>query len=1141
LNSRSIARAAAAILLTLIVLLGAAAGWLGSDSGRAWIATQLTQATDGALTIEALSGHPLHHLAATSIEFRDESLDARIEQFEITWRFWSLLAGKLRIESMTADRIRIQQLQGNQTPSPPPTLPLGLIARLRLDAARVGTIDLLDPDGQPGPRLQDARLASLGFTPEFSGVAELVADERKLELRLAGVPEDWSLTANFIPVQAAHPTITAALHGRRLDAGDVGMAIITMEGRINLDGQWTYADDTIRAQGALGASFSPFGVKADWTAISDDRFSRLHLSMDGAVEGGAMFVRPLQITADADLDDTGLYGSLREGEGLEADWRLDQSGNFQLETRLRQWSVPLARAEGKLTGDISSSINAASLDWTVKAGIHEGEMAGMVARLAIDGAGQAGVWRLSKGTASMLGVNIEALGSGDTEHVNLDGHIESRNVATLLDVAGIKDAKGGLSGSFSLSGRIDDPRLEWQAQLRHFGGLGLQLNQLRGKGWIMPGQRHGEVSMQASMIDYETWHWDTARLGGRLDERGPYLETISKGYLAWELELTAQPQDDLGWDGRLARLFITHDGRELVAMRDRDWRWQAGGLELPEGNLALAGQPGTFGMAISEQGMAGTLRMDDFQAQAVEPWVAARLSSIEGRLGLRLSLSGSWRAPALAIAVTSSDLHFLLPDATEYAPPLDFSELQVEADYADERWSWRAHGQADGVGTFQSSGAIPWQWRLKPWMFAATADEGGQAQLTLHIDQLEAFVSLLPRLDPLAGTATVDINILDPFGQIDSEGSAQISLDAIGFPEFGLDMRGELRAGWKGNRGDLAVEASAGEGSMKMAGPVAWPVAQLPSLSLHRFPLIQLPDQNITVDGELSMSQEDRITWLKGGLTASPLRIAIPEILPTATNDLVWHGDSEKQAEAPLAKTQLDIALMLGEQAEIYGRGMQLMLEGQLHLGGSVSRPWLTGELRIPGGGIDFRNIHLDVTPSSRIVFTGEIERPLIDIEAIRKIDDIIVGVRVQGPADLLETRLYSDPAMSDAEIMAYLATGRPLATLGKDGTADAMTLAGFLMGPSTASRDIKDKLQRALGLDILEVDAGLESSTVAAGKRLGERTTVRLEETIAAESTTAITIEYLLRRNITIFARQVQNAAPTLGLRLRREWGSSP
>jgi autotransporter translocation and assembly factor TamB len=126
---------------------------------------------------------------------------------------------------------------------------------------------------------------------------------------------------------------------------------------------------------------------------------------------------------------------------------------------------------------------------------------------------------------------------------------------------------------------------------------------------------------------------------------------------------------------------------------------------------------------------------------------------------------------------------------------------------------------------------------------------------------------------------------------------------------------------------------------------------------------------------------------------------------------------------------------------------------------------------------------------------------------------------------------------MPDAEILAYLVTGRPLSSLGKNAAADALSVAGFLLGPGSALQDVQNKVQRSLGLDSMEVSAGTESSKVAVGKKIGKRTTVKLEETVAAGSTTAVTLEYLLTNSITVFARQVQNAAPTLGLRYRKEW----
>ncbi|MDX8411582.1 MAG: translocation/assembly module TamB domain-containing protein [Mariprofundaceae bacterium] len=1136
-----IARAAAAILVALLILLGAAAGWLGSDSGRAWLTARLINATDGAIRIEALSGHPLHRLAAASIEFRDDNLDVHIERFEITWRFWALLAGQLHIQSISASRVRVQTLRTEQTSSP--SLPLGLISRLRLDAAHINAIDLINPDGQPGPRLRNARFSQWAFMPEFSGIAEFLADEQKVELRLAGAPANWTIAASMIPAQAAYPATEAVLRGSRLDAGDVAMTISTEEGKLDIDGRWTYADDTIQAQGGLDASFSTIDMKADWAGSSDKRFEHLHFSLDAAVDGGTMFGRLLHITAKAEQDDAGLHGSLREDGGLLASWRLDENKRFHIETRLQQWAVPLARAEGRLTGEINTSIDPASLDWTVEANINEGEMAGMIARLAIDGSGQGGAWRLGKGEVDMLGVHIEAQGSGDMEHMSLDGRITSQDVGDSLHIAGIEEAQGDVSANFALGGLMRDPRLQWRAASTRMTLSGAILSDLDASGWLRPLSQQGEIAVQTARISHGTnGQWTSAHLRARLDDEGIFLNSSAEGSLAWRLQLTGQPQANGGWRGNLGPFSLVFDDREVLAVPRAGWRWQDEQLSLPGADLRLAGLPATLKLATGLHQLDVHLDMDTFDTQSLREWLSPWLRQLEGDMRLSLALSGGWRSPEIAIEGEADKLRFSPLAAPAELPPLAISDMHLSAGYANQNIHWRMQATGNDHAELTSRGDIPWLISLKPWSFTSTEGGTGQAQALLRLSSLSAIRSLAPQLDPLAGSAVIDVAVHDPFGESRLTAKADIALDALGLPEAGLDLHGRLSGQWRERQGALDIDIQAGDGNLRMSGPLSWPVSRLPALSLRRFPLVRLPDQEAFVDGELNAHIRDQTLWIEGNLSAAPLRITIPDTLPEATDDLIWRQDGQVESNGTqLARTRLDIAIDIGDGAEIRGRGMQIALAGSLRLGGSLSRPELSGELRLPSGGLNFRDIHLDVAPESRMIFTGDAKRPLIELAAVREIDNIVVGVRLQGPADQLESRLFSEPAMPDAEIMSYLATGRPLTSLGKDYAADAMALAGFLLGPGTASKNMKDKLQRALGLDSLEVNAGLESSTIAASKKLGKRTTVSLEETVAAAATTAVTVEYNLTRSIILFARQVQNAAPTLGFRLRKEWSAAP
>ena len=80
-------------------------------------------------------------------------------------------------------------------------------------------------------------------------------------------------------------------------------------------------------------------------------------------------------------------------------------------------------------------------------------------------------------------------------------------------------------------------------------------------------------------------------------------------------------------------------------------------------------------------------------------------------------------------------------------------------------------------------------------------------------------------------------------------------------------------------------------------------------------------------------------------------------------------------------------------------------------------------------------------------MFAGSITKPAIDAEAIREVDDKIVGVRVEGRADAPEVTLFSEPAMAQADMVSYLVLGRPLASRRADGSSsnDAMIAAAAI------------------------------------------------------------------------------------------------
>ena len=103
---------------------------------------------------------------------------------------------------------------------------------------------------------------------------------------------------------------------------------------------------------------------------------------------------------------------------------------------------------------------------------------------------------------------------------------------------------------------------------------------------------------------------------------------------------------------------------------------------------------------------------------------------------------------------------------------------------------------------------------------------------------------------------------------------------------------------------------------------------------------------------------------------------------------------------------------------------------------------------------------------------------------------DVIVRLEVKGPLDDLKLTLSSDPAMSEAEIVNYVATGRSQTanTGATRDEADTGALAAEI-GLAGVTGSAQQKAQEAIGLDVLQLrfDA-LEGATLVAGRYVDPR-----------------------------------------------------
>jgi translocation and assembly module TamB len=262
------------------------------------------------------------------------------------------------------------------------------------------------------------------------------------------------------------------------------------------------------------------------------------------------------------------------------------------------------------------------------------------------------------------------------------------------------------------------------------------------------------------------------------------------------------------------------------------------------------------------------------------------------------------------------------------------------------------------------------------------------------------------------------------------------------------------------------------------------------SIKGREFQLIYLPE--LRLDGSPDLTFEGT----PGKLTVTG-RITIPYMLalqsktktPVEPSRDVIIVDREEKKEEEM-KTALDIRVkvVLGKDVTVKAEGVDARMEGAVDVNArGINDIKGRGEIHVVKGKYSSYGVSLDIE-RGRAVFTGgQIDRPSLDILALKKIEQVKAGVLVSGRPPDPTVKLYSDPTMADSDILAYIVLGHPLGSSNEQASLVARA-AGFLFSTSQAAI-FQHQLRQRLGLDTLDIESrtvgGVSRSLVTVGKYL--------------------------------------------------------
>lgn len=289
---------------------------------------------------------------------------------------------------------------------------------------------------------------------------------------------------------------------------------------------------------------------------------------------------------------------------------------------------------------------------------------------------------------------------------------------------------------------------------------------------------------------------------------------------------------------------------------------------------------------------------------------------------------------------------------------------------------------------------------------------------------------------------------------------------------------------WSARSGTGAITGSA---SLRLQ---EWrPVEYRGTITGENFRLIYLPELQVVGTPRLDFTgTRDKVT-VRGDLVIPELLVAGskgPTPVRPSSDVVVIDAPQPRSSAFPLAM-DVQIRVRFGDKVFVRTEGIDARMAGSVDL--TMRSPTNIrgkGEIQVVKGSYRAYGVNLEITKGRLVYLGGPVSRPNLDILALRTVGEVKAGILLGGTLQSPATRLYSEPAMSDSDIMGYIVLGQPLSG-DRSQLGTVMSAAGLLLSAGQ-SAVLKEQIAGRFGIDTLGVEqskSGVTESILTVGKYL--------------------------------------------------------
>jgi translocation and assembly module TamB len=362
------------------------------------------------------------------------------------------------------------------------------------------------------------------------------------------------------------------------------------------------------------------------------------------------------------------------------------------------------------------------------------------------------------------------------------------------------------------------------------------------------------------------------------------------------------------------------------------------------------------------------------------------------------------------------------------------------------------------------------------------ADKKLEAELTLTRLDLSFLRTLLPDQSEFFATLDGQVRASGTLGRPLLSGQIKVSEMKLQGHSAPLDIeQGHLQLDFLQQKALLTAEIQSGEGKARLSGYADWfnlanYQARL-ALSGQQLPL-NLPQGIVYINPEMTVLAQNQVVAVQGTIQIPRADLAIDDLPQNAVqvsdDEILLNKELEVRRGATTSAVKLvtEMRLILGDQVNLQAFGLKSRLKGQLLFSQNGQQQRLKGEVNILDG--TFRSYGQDLLiRKGKLIFNGPADQPFLNIEAIRNPssteDDVIAGIRVNGPADQASVVIFSEPSKPQANALSYLLMGRDLSGSG-DSRSNPLTSGLIGLGIAN-SNGMVSQLGKAFGFEQFTLD----------------------------------------------------------------------